>query len=141
MKTSFSDKKIKIDFPEENQSIIVKGNSLLLEVFNNILINAAKFTRSQEVKIEINILMDSNEHYKLEFKDYGPGIEDRMKFKIFDRASRADHDMWGTGLGLTLVKKVVESLGGDIHVEDRVEGDRTKGSNFVLLLQRGDNSG
>jgi signal transduction histidine kinase len=39
------------------------------------------------------------------------------------------------GLGLSLVKKIVESYNGDIWVEDRVKGDHEQGSNFVVLLQ------
>ncbi|MCK5396885.1 MAG: PAS domain S-box protein, partial [Thermoplasmata archaeon] len=117
-KTSFTDKTLKVNFPDEGKSIIVKGNSMLLEVFNNLLTNAVKFDRNQEVHIEINISEDEN-FYKFEFKDHGPGIEDNMKSRVFDRNIRTDEGIWGTGLGLTLVKQIVDTIGGDIWVEDR----------------------
>ncbi len=138
-KTSFPDKKIIVNFPDENSSAIVKGNSMLLEVFNNILTNAVKFDRNHEVHIEINITEDE-EFYRIEFKDHGPGIKDNMKTMVFDRNIRTDDEIWGTGLGLTLVKQIVESHDGDIWVEDRIEGKR-EGSNFILTLPRGDAPG
>ncbi len=139
-KTSFPDKNIIVDFPDDGRSVIVKGNSMLLEVLNNILSNTVKFDRSQEVHIEIKITED-DEFYKFEFKDQGPGIKDNMKTRVFDRNIRTDEEIWGTGLGLTLVKQIVESHDGHIWVEDRIEGERTKGSNFIITLPRGDAPG
>jgi len=118
----------------------VKGNSMIQEVFINILSNAVKFDRSQEVMLDIKISEDGD-FYKFEFMDRGPGIKDEMKSRIFDRNVRTDDDIWGTGLGLTLVKRIVESLDGEIHVEDHVKGEREKGSNFVLTLPRGGTHG
>jgi len=135
--TSFPDKKMIVHFPEENSSIIVKGNSLLLEVFNNIMSNAMKFDRNQEVHVEI-IISEEDKLHKFEFKDIGPGINDNIKSRIFDRNVRVIEETWGTGLGLTLVKRIVESLNGDVWVEDRIKGGTSKGSNFILLLPRGD---
>jgi len=40
----------------------------------------------------------------------------------------------GIGLGLSLVKIIIEMYGGEIRVEDRIKGDHTKGSNFIVLI-------
>ena len=42
------------------------------------------------------------------------------------------------GLGLSLVKKIIETYNGQIWVENRIEGDHPKGRNFVILLQEAD---
>jgi signal transduction histidine kinase len=38
------------------------------------------------------------------------------------------------GIGLTLVKKIIGSYGGEIWIEDRIKGDYTQGSNFIVLI-------
>ena len=51
---------------------------------------------------------------------------------------REDETIQGSGLGLTLVKYIINSIDGSVWVEDRVEGDRAQGSNFVLLIPKGE---
>ncbi len=57
-----------------------------------------------------------------------------MKDKIFNRLQRGETNARGMGLGLYLVKSLVESYNGKVWVEDRVQGDHTKGSRFVVML-------
>jgi len=70
--------------------------------------------------------------------DNGLGIDDEDKVNIFNRMERActDNNIHGSGLGLTLVKIIVEGWGGKIWVEDRVVGDRTNVSNFDVLFNK-----
>jgi len=71
---------------------------------------------------------------KIEFKDNGIGVTDPAKEIIFKGGYKRDKKFRGMGLGLSLVKKILESYNGEIWVEDRVPGDYTKGSNFVILI-------
>ncbi len=73
-------------------------------------------------------------YYFVSVEDNGPGIPDAMKDVIFDRFRRGNTRAHGTGLGLYLVKTLVESYGGKVMVDDRVNGDPTKGTRFVVML-------
>ena len=57
-----------------------------------------------------------------------------MKEKIFQRGYNAREFVSGLGLGLTLVKKILNLYKGEIWVQDKIESDYTQGSNFVILL-------
>jgi len=50
------------------------------------------------------------------------------------RGNKEDKYISGMGLGLSLVVKIVDSYNGKIWVEDKIEGDYTKGSNFIILI-------
>ncbi|MBD3194156.1 MAG: histidine kinase, partial [Candidatus Lokiarchaeota archaeon] len=73
-------------------------------------------------------------YIRVELIDNGNGIEDNRKKSIFDRAFKMDNDMKGLGLGLSLVNKILVLFDGKIWVEDRIEGDYTKGSKFIILV-------
>ena len=73
-------------------------------------------------------------YIKIEFIDKGIGISDDQKAIIFKGGFRKDKNIRGMGLGLSLVKKIIENYKGQIWVEDRIKGNHKKGSNFVLLI-------
>lgn len=64
----------------------------------------------------------------------GPGIPDEVKEKLFHRLERSATKAHGKGLGLYLVRTLVEGYNRDVWVEDRVPGDHTQGAKFVILL-------
>ncbi|MEA1906495.1 MAG: PAS domain S-box protein [Euryarchaeota archaeon] len=118
-------------------SYFIRGNAMLSSVFSNLLTNAVKFDQHEIIKIDVDISpSDDDRYWKFEFKDQGRGIGDPYKKIIFNRLERAGESAQGTGLGLTIVKYIVESYGGSVRVEDRVSGDRTMGSNFIILLPK-----
>jgi len=57
-----------------------------------------------------------------------------MKQLIFSRDYKKEGIPSGIGLGLLLVKKIVESYKGEIRVEDRIKGNFTEGSNFIITI-------
>ena len=71
---------------------------------------------------------------KLEFIDNGVGIDNIRKEKIFERAYNEIRSVSGMGLGLSLVKSIIDSYDGQIWVENRVSDDYSKGSDFVILI-------
>ncbi|MEA1894328.1 MAG: response regulator [Euryarchaeota archaeon] len=115
----------------------IRGNTMFFNVFSNLLNNAAKFDEHDIVEIDVDV-SSLDDDWRLEFKDRGRGIRDDYKKIIFNRLERAGESTQGSGLGLTIVKHIVESYGGTVRVEDRVRGDMTQGSNFVVLLPKGD---
>ena len=70
----------------------------------------------------------------MEFKDNAVGISNSRKISIFERGTIKSQKSKGMGLGLSLVKKIIDIYQGDIWVEDRVKGDYKQGSNFVVLI-------
>jgi signal transduction histidine kinase len=117
----FPKKKIVWQYNSEyDDEIYVKANSLLQDVLENILHNAVK----HNIK-------------SIEFIDNGLGIPDAQKSTIFQRGTLESSSFNRLGLGLSLVKKLVESYQGKIWVEDKVKGDRSKGSKFIVMIKEG----
>ncbi|MHA2008489.1 MAG: PAS domain S-box protein [Promethearchaeota archaeon] len=139
LKNSFQARSINIKINTKQKKAYVIGNNLLLDVFENILINAVRHNNSIKIKITIDIREEKVEDkcfVRMEFKDNGLGISDYRKKSIFEKGTRKSQRSRGMGLGLSLVKKIIDSYHGDIWVEDRVKGDYKQGSNFVILLQK-----
>lgn len=131
---SFHDKNLKIQINTFSEQIYIKANELIEDVFENILINAVKYNNNPTIEINIKIsklAKEGNNYYKIEFIDNGVGIEDDRKTTIFQRA---DKSIGGMGLGLSLVKKIIQKYEGKVWVENIVKDDYSKGSNFIILI-------
>ena len=114
----------------------VMANDLLEDVFSNIVGNAIKHSCDP---VTINIRLDrigegSDSKCRISIEDNGPGIPDSIKEKLFMRFQNVGVSPDGSGLGLYLVKALVEDFKGTIRVEDRVPGDHSRGSRFVIEL-------
>ncbi len=134
--TSFRDKSIKINIIAPEQKYLVKANNLLYDVFENLLINAIKYNINEEINISIDIsrFNEADKKFvKLEFMDNGFGISDEKKKNIFLKIN-SRRNTTGMGIGLSLVKKIIDNYMGKIWVEDRIYGDPSKGCNFILLI-------
>jgi signal transduction histidine kinase len=105
----------------------------LLEVFENLLGNAVKFLGTQAApKIEVSAR--AGDEPVIVVSDNGVGVDPRFSVKIFDLFERLDKRVAGTGIGLAIVKRVIEFHGGRIWVESTgVEGE---GSRFCLTLPK-----
>jgi signal transduction histidine kinase len=115
---------------------MVMANELLKDLFDNLLNNAVKHS-PDPVRIKVTVgkrLLEAREYYQVDVEDNGPGIPDEIKVKVFNRFQRGSSNAHGRGLGLHLVKKIVQEFGGTVWVEDSVSGDRTKGARFVVYL-------
>jgi signal transduction histidine kinase len=88
-----------------------------------------------KVLIRLSDLYKHGQNYlKIEFIDNGIGISDGMKKNLFEPKKFEGMEGKGMGIGLTIVKMIIESYKGKIWVENAVPGDHSKGSNFVLLI-------
>ena len=138
LKNSFQARNIEFRIEPSNNKFYVMANKLLLDVFENILINAVRHNNKSIIKIDVDITkvhLKNVDYIKMEFKDNAIGISDYRKKSIFEKGKRKSQNSKGMGLGLSLVKKILESYHGDIWVEDRIKGDHEQGSNFVVLLR------
>jgi signal transduction histidine kinase len=111
---------------------IVNGDRRrLVEVMQNLIDNAAKFMGDQpKPRIEIG-MSDKNNGKVFFIKDNGIGIDLAFHQKIFSLFDKLDPKSEGTGVGLTLVKRIIEVHGGHIWVESEGKG---KGSTFYFTL-------
>jgi len=120
------------------QGCFILACGLFKEVFANIVGNAIKHTdpgKPLAIGISLTgISVDGRPYYQVAIEDNGPGIPDEMKKAIFARFQRGGTPAGGRGLGLYIVKMLVEEFGGKVWVEDRVPGDPTKGARFVVLM-------
>jgi PAS domain S-box-containing protein len=94
-----------------------KGDSkLLMIIFQNLISNAVKYT-SQKGEIKVSVINQDNE-IEIKVSDNGMGIPKDQQDKIFSKLFRADNvrstDTQGTGLGLYIVKQIVDHCGGKI---------------------------
>jgi len=103
----------------------------LREVFENLIDNAIKYAAEQTPPtIEIGAYRENSETIFF-VKDNGIGIEEKYHAKIFGLFEKLDPAIEGTGIGLALVKRIVETHGGKIWVESEGLG---KGSTFYFTI-------
>ncbi len=129
-----SNKAIKLEL-NGCESCSVQANELLHDVFANLVSNAIKHTEGRaDIVIKMDVVDDQGRCCRVRIEDNGPGIPDDFKPTIFNRVLKGTKKAKGMGLGLYLVKSLVDSYGGRVMVEDRVAGDHTKGARFVVTL-------
>jgi signal transduction histidine kinase len=114
--------------------INVIAEDLIEEIFINLFSNSVKYTDSSEVKIDVLIrdyFIGEVKYWMITVSDYGKGIPDLMKKDLFERFySKAK----GSGLGLSIVKTLVERYKGKIWVGDRIYEDYSKGTTFGMIF-------
>ena len=116
--------------------LMVNASELLKDVFTNIVGNAIKHSE-KAVIIDVmvsKVFEDGREYYRTTVEDNGPGIPDDMKDRVFSRLQRGGTKASGAGLGLYLVRRLVEDYHGRVWAEDRVPGDHAKGAKFIVML-------
>ena len=115
----------------------LNANAFLNDIFDNLLINTVSHNTHDKVEIEIKfskIQRNGLKYIQIEIIDNGVGIEDIWKETIFKRGINEVKSLSGMGLGLSLVKKIIDSYNGQIYIKDRVFGDYTQGSNFIIEI-------
>lgn len=127
--------------PPENITITVENElptleceqTRIMQVFQNLLSNAVKYMDKPEGQIKIGCVEEDG-FWKFSIADNGSGIEEKhfeKIFRIFQTLTPRD-EFESTGVGLTLVKKIVEMYGGEIWVQSKVG----QGSTFFFTLSK-----
>ena len=116
---------------------IIHGDRIQLgEVLENLIENAVKYMEDQQNPlIEIGARQKDSGHI-IFVKDNGQGIDPRYHYRIFNLFEKLDPMKEGPGIGLALVKRIVEVHGGKIWVESKGEG---QGSTFCFIIPNGSN--
>ena len=128
---------------DENLPIIVRSDeNKLRQILINIIGNAVKFTAIGEILVKVNQIEQVNNIVNIEFivADTGIGIEEKELGKIFNEFYQIEdsnkRNYQGSGLGTTIAKKLVLSLGGNINVEspNKILDDFNCGSKISFNL-------
>lgn len=128
-------RRVRLDLKTKQQSMSVLGDkSGLQQVFINLINNAAKF--SPEGGSVTIFVTETNSEVQVSISDEGLGIPAESIPHLFERFYRAKNvtiaEIPGSGIGLYIVKSIVDELGGNI----RVESEMNKGTTFIVNLQR-----
>ncbi|WP_426092550.1 PAS domain-containing protein [Flavobacterium sp. DSR3-2] len=118
---------------DDNFPIIVSERILLQQVFSNLISNAVKHNNKALGKIECHYQSVSGFH-QFSIKDNGPGIAEeyhKKVFKVFQTIEARDVKE-STGIGLSIVKKIIEEKGGTIYIES----EQNKGCSFIFTVPK-----
>ena len=128
-------RRVILDLNTERKPIFILGDkSGLQQVFINLINNAAKFS-PEGSSVKINV-METEDEVSVSISDQGLGIPPEALQYLFERFYRAKNvtiaEIPGSGIGLYIVKSIVEELGGKI----KVESELNKGTTFTVTLRR-----
>lgn len=121
---------MKLD-PECGRLDVFTDPTRVLQVLNNLLTNAAKFTTKGTISIGFSI-DEVSDRVMITVTDTGIGINPENKDKIFDRFVKLDRDTQGAGLGLTIARLIARRLNGDLTLDTSYNN----GARFVFTLPR-----
>lgn len=120
-------------FTDIAENVTVKADAELLgHVWNNLFSNAFKFTAAGG---QVSVYLTATEHYAIvQVTDTGCGMSPEVGAHIFEKFYQGDtsHSVQGNGLGLALVKRVIDIMQGEIGVESAIG----KGSTFTVKIPR-----
>lgn len=105
----------------------------LIQVFSNLVSNAIKYNDKRKIEIEIGY-EELEEEHKFWVKDNGPGIEPAYQEKIFGifQTLQPKDDVESTGIGLSIVQKIIHDADGEIWVESELG----KNTSFVFTIPK-----
>lgn len=137
LQASFEEKKLPliINITDDLPDIVLCDSMAITRIVNNLLGNALKYTHKGCVKFTVKLIQQDNKPWiKVVVEDTGIGIPADKLDAIFDPFSRlhqTDSSVYeGLGIGLSVVKTLIKSLGGSIEVSSQLN----KGSQFTWLL-------
>jgi PAS domain S-box-containing protein len=124
-----------VKFGDVPAGSFVVATPLIKDVFANLIGNAMKHAnRPVTVNVEVTgTRQEGVDYFRIAVVDDGPGIPDMRKDQVFQRFKQ-ENKVSGSGLGLYMVKALVDDCHGRVWVEDRVHGDCSQGCRFVVLL-------
>ena len=118
---------------DSTMPVIEYAETHIMQLFQNLLSNAIKYMDKPQGRINVGCVEEDG-FWKFSIADNGPGIEEKHFEKIFKmfQALSVSKEFEGTGVGLTITKKIVELYGGNIWVESKIG----EGSTFYFTLPK-----
>ncbi|UUO07350.1 HAMP domain-containing histidine kinase [Blastopirellula sp. J2-11] len=113
-----------IDLKVYGEPVELEGDRVrLVEAIQNLLDNAAKFANPESPKIRVNWITAGN-RLRMTFTDNGPGVPPAFHEKVFGLFEKLDPKSDGTGIGLAIVRRIIEHHHGRIYMEPANAGAR-----------------
>ena len=118
--------KFVLEIGDDVPEMLLGDPTKLSQIFINLINNALKFTKNGEVKVVAKLIETGDDFSRINFaiSDTGIGIPEDKQESIFESFSQGSIEInrkyGGTGLGLTIVKKIVDLLGGEINLKSEV---------------------
>lgn len=129
---NFAADKAAIDL-EVGEVTVLGNEAMLTQVFSNLLGNAVKFV-APGVKPQVRVAVQpAGDRVRIAVRDNGIGIDALQHQRIFEIFQQAEAGYGGTGIGLAIVKKAAQRMGGTVDVQSKPG----EGSEFVVELPRG----
>ncbi len=126
---------LSIEYETEIPESICSDPTRLRQMLVNLVGNAIKFTHEGSVRIAVRLVLDAQARMEFDVSDTGTGMTQQQIAKLFRPFTQADSSMTrnygGTGLGLTISKRIANLLGGDLYILESTPG---QGSTFRLTL-------
>jgi two-component system sensor histidine kinase TctE len=123
----------RLDFELERQAAPVQAHEWALrELSRNLLHNAVKQSTAGG-RLAVRLVCDARTA-ALTIADSGPGVSEELRQRLFEPFSSGDPARGGVGLGLTICREIVASLGGQIELNNRMQGSRVAGLEAVVRL-------
>lgn len=129
-------KDIKFNVELKNKANIMANKDLMEQVLINIISNSIKFSK-ESGEIDVN-LIEKNNSYEILIKDYGIGMDEETINKAFEKFFKGDKSRKteGSGLGLSIVKKIIDIHGGKVDINSNLE----EGTVINVILNKDDNN-
>ncbi len=125
----YADAEIKSDISPDARVRLSKRN--LSSILQNLISNSLKYREpSRNLKVAVESGKHNNDYVLVSVRDNGIGIAENNKDKIFRMYQRLHNDSKGTGVGMAIVKRIVDNVGGKVEVESTLG----EGSTFNIYL-------
>ncbi len=132
--------KLDVEYSFPDGPINVPGKGHIEDVVEHLMQNALKYSKDQHAKVEVSA-KEVDGKWRVDVCDYGPGISDNQKkLLLADALDTQTRFERGIASGLSFSGLIVTELGGELLIEDRVQGDSEKGARIVLILPKANES-
>ena len=129
-KILFIPKNIKVTV-QNRLPVIIGERAKIQQLFQNLISNAIKFNDKEYGIVEIDV-SEKKSFYQFSVKDNGPGIEKKYHHKIFKIFHSLDNSNSASGIGLSVVKKIVDLFKGEVWLESELN----EGATFYFTLKK-----
>ncbi|MFX0185016.1 MAG: sensor histidine kinase [Candidatus Hodarchaeota archaeon] len=129
----YHDQNIKISLEKVPENLMVIADSLIEHVFINLFTNAVKNDQNAVKRIKVTVF-PKDDLCTISVIDYGIGIPIKKREQLFIRYSEFKREAKGSGLGMFIVKTLVDRYNGEIAIESRIKDDYAKGTRFNIIL-------